>query len=101
MGQRVAEDELRGATAPVIGAQAFGVPGTVARISIALACLVISACIAKRVVTTPLPAPTQPLIAPACKMEGCCEGHGEVAYLQPDRFIMCTDGEPSQICDCH
>lgn len=39
--------------------------------------------------------------APSCKLDGCCEGHGDVAYVQPDRFIMCTDGEPSQICDCH
>jgi len=48
--------------------------------------------------------PTQPAsktIYPACNLEGCCAGHGEVAYLQPDRFVMCTDGEPSRICDCH
>lgn len=39
--------------------------------------------------------------APACRLDGCCAGHGEVAYLQPDKFVMCTDGETSQICDCH
>lgn len=38
---------------------------------------------------------------PTCNLEGCCEGHGDVAYLAPDKFIMCTDGEASQICDCH
>jgi hypothetical protein len=38
---------------------------------------------------------------PLCKLEGCCAGHGAIAYVQPDKFIMCTDGEPSQICDCH
>lgn len=40
-------------------------------------------------------------LAPECKLEGCCEGHGKVAYVQPDRNIMCTDGTSSQICDCH
>lgn len=43
----------------------------------------------------------QPDAAPQCITEGCCTGHGDVAYIQPDRFIMCTDGEPSRICDCH
>jgi len=39
--------------------------------------------------------------APYCQLQGCCAGHGEVAYLQPDKIIMCTDGRPSEICDCH
>ena len=43
----------------------------------------------------------RPDLAPQCITQGCCAGHGEVAYIQPDRFIMCTDGEPSRICDCH
>ena len=51
-----------------------------------------------------LPPPLAPVPANAnstCNLAGCCAGHGEVAYLQPDRFVMCTDGEPSMICDCH
>jgi hypothetical protein len=40
-------------------------------------------------------------MAPQCKIEGCCEGHGDVAYVQPDYLIICTDGQPSEICDCH
>ena len=57
--------------------------------------------------TTPTPkAVSQPADARvlpefSCKVEGCCAGHGEVARVQPDKLIICTDGEPSQICDCH
>jgi hypothetical protein len=36
-----------------------------------------------------------------CKIDGCCAGHGEVARVQPDKLIICTDGTPSEICDCH
>jgi len=39
--------------------------------------------------------------APQCVVEGCCEGHGDVAFLQMDKAIMCTDGTASEICDCH
>jgi hypothetical protein len=64
------------------------------------------------VAALPAAGPTQQLTAPAlsilkhplapqCKIEGCCEGHGEVAYVQPDYLIICTDGQPSEICDCH
>jgi len=63
----------------------------------------LAACAARpvpvRAASPPLPVKTIP--SPACNLEGCCAGHGEVAYLQPDRFVMCTDGEASRICDCH
>jgi hypothetical protein len=37
-----------------------------------------------------------------CKIEGCCPGRGDVAYLQSDWFVICAaDGLPSDICDCH
>jgi len=53
--------------------------------------------------------PTQPaspsqarnVHAPQCVVEGCCEGHGKVAFVQMDKAIMCTDGTASEICDCH
>jgi hypothetical protein len=38
---------------------------------------------------------------PSCNFNGCCQGHGDVAFVQPDKAIMCTDGTPSEICDCH
>jgi hypothetical protein len=38
---------------------------------------------------------------PTCNFNGCCQGHGDVAFVQPDKAIMCTDGTPSEICDCH
>lgn len=47
------------------------------------------------------PETSRAAFAPLCKIDGCCEGHGTVGYVQPDKFIMCTDGSPSQICDCH
>jgi hypothetical protein len=78
------------------------------------ACLAVSmaamllACATKPGLRVPPPAPwAAPTLipgqqfVPACKLEGCCEGHGAVAYVQPDKFVMCTDGSPSQICDCH
>lgn len=47
------------------------------------------------------PAPPRNLFAPMCKVDGCCAGHGEVAYVQRDFAIICTDGQASDICDCH
>jgi len=67
----------------------------------ALTCLTIAACTSKPPPARSVPARTDPMIAPTCRIEGCCQGHGDVAYMQPDKIIMCTDGEPSAICDCH
>jgi hypothetical protein len=72
-----------------------------ARLCAMLACLAMGAC-ASTPVPVAVPADqSKNIVSPACKLEGCCEGHGQVALLQPDRFVMCTDGEPSRICDCH
>lgn len=49
----------------------------------------------------PRAAATAVRAGPACKLDGCCQGHGEVAYLQRDLIVMCTDGSPSLTCDCH
>jgi hypothetical protein len=68
-----------------------------------LGCLALVACATQPPSVAPQPSllPAGSQFAPACKLDGCCEGHGQVAYLQPDKFVMCTDGEPSRICDCH
>lgn len=44
---------------------------------------------------------SHPVTAPICRVEGCCPGRGEKAYLQSDWFVICADGLPSDICDCH
>lgn len=78
--------------------QAFNARRVKAAACLALASFALTAC-AKPAPRPPPPAQTR--MVPACKLDGCCRGHGEVAYVQPDRFIMCTDGETSRICDCH
>jgi hypothetical protein len=62
-----------------------------------------SACAAKSSSPAPPPAPLfeRPNPAPYCKIEGCCQNHGGGGYLQPDKLIICADGQPSEICDCH
>jgi len=78
-----------------------------ATLGIMLTGLVTAGCATPRTAHAPAPDGAGPLITPgqqfvpACKIEGCCEGHGTVAYVQPDKFVMCTDGSPSQLCDCH
>jgi hypothetical protein len=73
-----------------------------AQISLALTCAVaITACAAKPPHASSQPMLPRKLVAPACKLQGCCIGHGDVAYLQSDLIVMCTDGEASRICDCH
>ena len=39
--------------------------------------------------------------SPACRLENCCAGRGDVAYMQADWFVICADGLPSDVCDCH
>ena len=70
---------------------------------VVVASLLVGACSAKPATATrpSSPPPVVQASGPACITEGCCAGHGTVAYIQPDRFIMCTDGQASQICDCH
>lgn len=46
-------------------------------------------------------APPRNQVAPMCKTDGCCAGHGDVALVQRDFAIICTDGQASDICDCH
>ncbi len=59
-----------------------------------------------------IPAPSEAELLPAmdvqppppsdtCRLEGCCAGRGEKAYLQSDWYVMCPDGLPSDVCDCH
>lgn len=68
--------------------------------------LVISLCLAACATHEPAAArtpahPIENFFAPLCDVKGCCQGHGQVAYVQPDKAIMCTDGSTSDICDCH
>jgi hypothetical protein len=73
-----------------------------AQISFALTCAVlIAACAPNPPIASPQAVPVRRTVAPVCKLQGCCVGHGDVAYLQSDLIVMCTDGEPSRICDCH
>jgi hypothetical protein len=73
---------------------------------LALTCaVVITACAPKPPIASSVPVPmlvpVPKMVAPACKLQGCCMGHGDVAYMQSDLIVMCTDGEASRICDCH
>ena len=75
-------------------------------LAVALVCAAsMSACAPKQPpAPTPLAAavaPPRPTAVAECRLEGCCRDHGEVAYLQRDLAVICTDGTASTICDCH
>ena len=73
-----------------------------ARLGTMLICgLAFGACTPKAAPPAPMPQLSDKSPVPMCRIEGCCQGHGNVAYMQPDKIIMCTDGQPSEICDCH
>jgi hypothetical protein len=70
-------------------------------VCLALVCLAVGGCASKAQPPLVPLKPSHIINSSTCNLEGCCAGHGKVAYLQPDRFVMCTDGAPSTICDCH
>lgn len=75
--------------------------GQLARGVFSLMWLSIGACATQpEPVESPITYPDYDL-SQSCNIEGCCAGHGDHGVLQPDRIIMCADGTPSLICDCH
>jgi hypothetical protein len=65
-------------------------------------CVALTACIAIAIAAYVFgPAAVSSPPAPICRVEGCCPGRGEIAYVQPDLLVICGDGLPSEICDCH
>lgn len=73
--------------------------------TLALTGLALTACAPKHEAAKARQAAAEALLSPApaplCKTEGCCKGHGEVSHVQSDFLVICTDGQSSEICDCH
>jgi len=70
------------------------------QLCVMVAARILTACAHKPAPLTPVP-DYGAIMLQSCNVQGCCVGHGGVAALQPDRLLMCRDGQVSQICDCH